>query len=203
MTATRWKLSEALFFLEQLHANIGKEKKGEYYLSAFISSARAVTWSMVHEYCRVDGFAAWWSARGNRPEDKELRDGTNALRIRAEKRGGARTELRYHIPTDIFTPEHLAEIQAALGPGAHQLTVQLRPGELHLDLGHRQLVIPTPNGVGVDRRVDEFPDDHILPVCHRYLEWLAAIVDECEQRFPSVDAEGLKPDARRGAGGDL
>ena len=52
---TKHKLEEAKFFLEQLRANYGKLKKFDYFLSAFISSARSVTWVMRNEYSSVPG----------------------------------------------------------------------------------------------------------------------------------------------------
>jgi hypothetical protein len=137
---------------------------------------------MRYEYCRVDGWNTWFKDRTSRPEDAELLKGTNDLRTRAVHREGARTQVHWILPDDLFTPELLAEIEAAECAG-HTATFYLRPCEVHFDLGPKHLVTPTPNGVRVDRRVGEFPDQQVLPVCHKYLEWLAAIVAECEQRF--------------------
>ncbi len=57
---TQFKLDEARFFLDHLAPNYGKERKFDFFLSAFISAARSVTWVMKAEYADVEGWAAWF-----------------------------------------------------------------------------------------------------------------------------------------------
>jgi hypothetical protein len=82
---TSRKLEEAAFFLGRLAENYGKLKRFDFYLSAFISSARSVLWVMRNEYCGVDGWEDWYQARQPSDEERALLRGTNNLRVRLEK----------------------------------------------------------------------------------------------------------------------
>jgi hypothetical protein len=89
VTKTREKLEEAKFFLEQLEADY-KSARFQYYLSAYISAARSVTWVMRHEYNDVVGWEEWFSKK---PEEPFLKQ-TNALRVQAVKKGSPELHFR-------------------------------------------------------------------------------------------------------------
>ena len=96
MRHTRHKLDEADFFLKKLdehyydHAN--DLSRGEvspptfsYYLSAFVSSTRSVTWVMRHEYNDIPGWREWYDANVPDEEQRVLLKIFNHLRVRSEK----------------------------------------------------------------------------------------------------------------------
>lgn len=59
---TRSKFDEAQFFLERMKESRGTEEF-QYYLSAFLSAARAVTWVLDKEYKNseyADDFVNWY-----------------------------------------------------------------------------------------------------------------------------------------------
>lgn len=56
---TRHKLNEADFFLCELERNYLNYPDFEYFLSAFISSARAVLWIMESEYNSIKAWRTW------------------------------------------------------------------------------------------------------------------------------------------------
>lgn len=87
---TRRKLEEAKFFLDQLRPNYGKEKKFDFYLSAFISAARSITWVMGAEYGDVPGYKDWFDGLQPSEEEERLLKGTNTLRVRTQKQGASR-----------------------------------------------------------------------------------------------------------------
>ena len=77
MSRTRAKLNEARFFLgelertyyeyverlELLSKNNPEPPVCQYYLSAFISSARSVMWVMRSEYQNLGGWEEWYQSR--------------------------------------------------------------------------------------------------------------------------------------------
>jgi hypothetical protein len=74
-----------------------KERKFDFYLSAFVSSARAITWVMKSEYGKVPGWKAWYDARKAAPDEARLLKGTNALRTRLTKQEALRTTARIQL----------------------------------------------------------------------------------------------------------
>lgn len=81
------KLCEAEYFLGQIGAEPRWRMESRYYFSAFVSSARSVTWAMQASLRHVDGFGAWYEGIQRR-----LREQPNAqffveTRNRLEKRG--------------------------------------------------------------------------------------------------------------------
>lgn len=94
---TQKKLREARFFAELLgKANRqpvrNEPEQFEYYLSAFLSAARAVTWVLQHEEKdRYDAWSpAWFNSRS--PEDQTLLKDMITRRNFVQKRGGTQTD---------------------------------------------------------------------------------------------------------------
>jgi hypothetical protein len=88
---------EAEFFLGQLAPNYMKERKFDFFLSAFVGSARAIAWVMKSEYGKVPGWKAWYQSREPTPEEASLLKGTNALRTRLTKQEALRTTERIQL----------------------------------------------------------------------------------------------------------
>lgn len=183
---TQLKLEEALFFLGHLAPNYGKERKFDFYLSAFISAARSVAWVMRAEFHDVDGWEAWFKAYPLSPEEAELLRGTNELRRRTTKIGPPQTMTM--TVERIYAPqEFLDRINAAMAlspEGRVPLHIGGTPGNYYaeLDLGDQILRMPA-EGVVIKRRLDEFPDRHIVDVCRAYYDHLAELVRQCMERF--------------------
>jgi len=69
MGRTRQKLEEAAFFLAKVKEHyfdvLDEEEQARpflYYLSAFVSAARSVTWVMRSEYSALEGWATWYQS---------------------------------------------------------------------------------------------------------------------------------------------
>jgi len=90
------KLEEARFFLERAreHANVSVEQAVaagapaalRYYLSAFFSAARSVTWVMRHEYGACPGWEEWFESKKASEGGRQLLTQTNEARIETVKR---------------------------------------------------------------------------------------------------------------------
>jgi hypothetical protein len=88
---TQLKLDEARFFLDQLAPNYGKERKFHFFLSAFISAARSVTWVMKAEYADVEDWTTWFQSLAPPNKEAALLKGTTEVRNRAQKHSPLQT----------------------------------------------------------------------------------------------------------------
>jgi hypothetical protein len=186
---TELKLEEARFFLEHLKPNYGKEKKFDFYLSAFISAARAVGWVMKAEYVHVEGWQAWRETRPASEEERALIKGTTLLRNRTNKVGPPQTMTttveRIYAPQEFFDIINAA--LAASPDGRVGVHIGGTPGNYYaeFDVGDSVLRMPA-DGVVIKRSLEEFPDRNILEVCQAYYEHLAHLVVECRERFDEI-----------------
>jgi len=184
---TRRKLQEAEFFLGFLKPNYTKEQRFDFYLSAFVSAARSVTWVMRSEYSDTPGWGAWYESRQLDSAEEQLFKGATIVRNRTQKIGALKT-LRGAAITgvylangdevaanNIFKQAAQEGLEAKIGGGSGKYTIEFmiegRPTVLYA------------REVQFDRRLEEFPGKHILDVCKRYYESLAKLVNECEARF--------------------
>jgi len=108
--ATQKKLREARFFAQMLgkvnrQPGCNEPEEFEFYLSGFLSAARAVTFALQYEEKdKYDAwFPAWFNNRG--PEDQALLKDMITHRNSVQKRGGAETDQDWvYIPvTEIRT----------------------------------------------------------------------------------------------------
>lgn len=110
-TRTRQKLDEARFFLRLCEDNRHLHEFN-YYLSACVSAARAVTWIMRAEYVRVDGWEAWYKARTPSKAEERLLRQMGDIRTRSQKSAplDARAALQVNIPPELLTEELRAKM---------------------------------------------------------------------------------------------
>ncbi len=180
MSDTRRKLEEARFFFSKLEEDVA-DAAFCYYLSAFISAARSVTWVMKAENRGNPHWVAWYEGRWPTLSEQEMFRRTNALRVRAVKR---QTPAASGIV--VVTPEPGAftdELQAYFGPErvGERFTVTLAPSdEPHPTVVEdgRVSFICTADAYPV---VDEFPDENVVDACRKYLQRLEALVDESDR----------------------
>lgn len=182
---TRKKHGEAKFFLGLMERNSGSFPDFNYYVSAFISAARSVTWIMRAEYQTKEGWEAWYDAR--QPtivDDKFLKD-ANELRVKSVKSEPVQTNVRVtlDIPPEEVTPE-LREFFRSLQPDqlAQMLLVRTRDVK-NGKLGGRQ-VLAFGEVTKTTMYVDGFPQHDILELGRRYVAELEGLIQECERKFP-------------------
>lgn len=185
--STKRKLEEAEFFLGHLAPNYMKERKFDFFLSAFVSSARAIGWVMKSEYGKVPGWKAWRDSRKPTPEEENLLKGTNALRIRLTKQEALKTTARIQLRSVKLSNANYERVNSIL-QSAPRASVPIQLGgsrgkyHLEIEVAGEKVVLPATE-VYFDRRLTEFPDVNILDLCQRYYESLAKLVRECEERF--------------------
>ena len=184
---TKHKLGEARFFFEQLAPNYGKLKKFDYYLSAFISSARSVLWVMRSEFAEVPGWEEWY--KSHKPDDEEaaLLKGTNAVRIRTEKLGSLQTASTFIVQGITMPKDKLGEFQELMAkakgkPIPMKLAGTSKNCTLEMEVEGNLHVFPATEVI-LKRKLEEFPEREILEVCEKYYDAISAVVHECNEKF--------------------
>ena len=184
---TRRKLQEAEFFLAQLKPNYNKDRKFDFFLSAFISATRSVPWAMRSEYSKVPGWKEWYEARKPAPEEERVLQGTTAVRNRTQKIGALKTLSKVKVAglslpnADQALAKEMLEhamrdgIPAKIGGSSGKFTLEF--------VIEGQPIMLFAESVIFKRQLEEFPDENILDVCKKYYKSIAALVTECEARF--------------------
>jgi hypothetical protein len=188
--ATRLKLEEAKFFFGFLTPNFGKEKKFDFYLSAFLSAARAVLWKLQWEYSDVEGFKDWYKGKKSEVDGEvdRLLKGTGDARNRTHKSAPLRTLKEVNVSGvyvedgDDSEAEKVMQrivsekLPVSIGGSPGKYKIGARVDGKHVSVYVRE--------ARFDRELEEFPGEHIVPLCSRYYDLLAKIVAECEAKFP-------------------
>lgn len=187
--ATERKLREARFFLDRLIAESKRAVRNEpealgFYLSAFLSAARSVTFALQHEEKdRYDAwFPSWFAQRG--VEDQELLNFLKTQRNYAEKRGGADVEFDWEYILVTLLP-----IENRAHP-AYGFTWSGVPGA-------------PPPAVGIPVHSFQSPrgDSEVVPTCQRYVGILAELVQDFVQAHSLTEGglTGAAPDSAAGS----
>jgi hypothetical protein len=185
MGRARQTLDEAAFFLEKVREHyfevLDEEGQGRpflYYLSAFVSAARSVTWVMRSEYGRSAGWESWYQSKQPDLEDKVLLRQFATLRNRSEKADPLRIGVRLHLSLAAEAPGQ-GEPPAMRHPKLQQYRVTIteidppsgEPRSLEASIDALECALP------------ELGDDDVLRCCGRYFDLLNRLVEECESRF--------------------
>lgn len=185
MSHTRRKFDEANFFLQRMGTHFSDHPEFDYYLNAFISSARSVLWVMRTEYHAVDGWENWFSTKQVAADEQELLRKVNDIRVRSVKTQPLETRfvLIVDIPADNVNPE----MKSLLTSGGERFMVAPMKissnGTMSLPDGFPIDEAIVGKSVGFERHLDEFPDENIVNVCTRYLKFLEDVVAECEVSY--------------------
>jgi hypothetical protein len=180
---TKYKLEEAKFFLLALERNWRNFPHVDYFLSAFVSAARSVTWVMRSEYGNKPGWSEWFEAKKPSSDTRQLLKRMNDVRVRATKSTPVktRTTTKVRIPPDQVTEELM---QYLSGGGLGE--VRLMPTdssntEALLMLGDRVL-----GKAKIEEAMHELPEFEgrdAKDVCREYLRELESLCAECEAKF--------------------
>lgn len=187
MRRTRQKLEEAAYFLQRVeeHYFDALEDNGRpliYYVSAFISAARSVTWIMRSEYSRLPGWKTWYDVQRPSTHDLKLLRGFTDARNRSQKMEPLRVEVRLFVsPKTGRTLD--ASGEAPIGSPKlerYRITIQ----EVDPPSGEPRSIEAMLDSI--ECGLPEFGEEDLLRACRRYLDLLSALVQECEQRFDTT-----------------
>jgi hypothetical protein len=187
MWRTRQKLREARFFLNKIqehrYDNLAEQfsdptaaETFSYYLSAFVSAARSVTWIMRSEYGRLPDWETWWRDQAPAaPVEKLLHIFTN-LRNRSQKAEPLRLGHYLRLAGDAGPPVErdpkLPKMHVAITPVGDENEKPIFEGEL----------------LAFTWTVDDFDGADLLDSCRTYLEELEKLAASCETRFGVIAA---------------
>ena len=168
--ATRKKLREAAFFLGQLAtvekviAPYADPEAPDYYLSAFLSAARAVPWTLKME--RTDEWNAWnhhgWF-KDMTEADGKLWDFLVDQRNKVHKQGGP--ELTYTV-----TPVSLIEFMSEMQGG--NVSIHNMPGT------------PPPIFSKIQKTFTAVPGQSLAAACQPLFDLVTRLVDKFERAHP-------------------
>jgi hypothetical protein len=183
MRATQSKYREAEFFLgkldgayyEDVRRMFKKSKKPpvfQYYLSAFLSAARSVTWIMRNEYSKRPGWEEWYREQ-KADENSQLLTLFNQLRIRSEK-------------VEPVLPGRAIRIEGDGGPPIVRDPRMPRFNMTITSADSDSDGIPIMSGEVIEWKwtIDELNGDDLVEACRRYLGLLSTLVADCEAAFP-------------------
>ncbi|SRR6266496_3275265 len=172
---TRYKLAEARFFLTQVEEHYYDElRRGPndptcgFYLSAFVSAARAVAWIMRSEYGAVPGWEEWWQAQTPNEAEAQLMALFSGLRNRSQKFAPLLPSRHLRIDGDIGPP-------VERNPALPRVRVTFTPVGGGESFGGEVLDFTwsLPELEGTDLR----------QACRSYLDTLETLVKECEEKI--------------------
>src|SRR6266581_1230506 len=152
-TRTRFKLEEAKLFLAHLEEHWRHLPQVEFYLSAFVSAARSVTWVM------------------------------NDVRVRSTKSEPVRTRTtaRVTIPPEQVTPEVERLLRPGTDAKVHLEPTDSSNTEAYVVVDGR--VLAKAKLEHAEHEIPEFEGRDAKDVCAEYLHELEALVTECEAKF--------------------
>ncbi|WP_036124854.1 hypothetical protein [Lysinibacillus sphaericus] len=188
MANTRTKLNEAMFFYKLLKENNKVYPDFNYFLNAFLNSARAVTWIMVSEYDKIDGFKEWYKNQKVDDETKILLDDINVLRVQSTKKEPVQANpvAQFNIDENSITDE-VKERLKEINKKKVTITISTddeEPKEGDISIKGRIS--------GIINSVKEFPNEDIINKCEKYIKELDQLVGECEKQFEHLLPQATK-----------
>jgi hypothetical protein len=187
MSKTSEKLNEAKFFLGQVEASAYKYPEFNFYLSAFLSSARSVLWIMKSEYQEVNGWLPWYENREPTLDEQLLLKRINAARIRTEKQAPIKAEYRIEvtIPKENVTDGLQHKLEELIGQEGDLIISEHKGNDGQAPV--QEVNQPGVSFIGKVERVylilDELGDEDILDVIKNYFSLIQKIVLESEEKF--------------------
>lgn len=183
MRDTEYKIDESKFFLEKLKESKDIQPQFNYYLNAFISSARSVLWIMNKEYNKVEGWRSWYDKKAVKKDDAIILKGITDMRNRSLKSTPPRIRKTFYVGNEKENINLNDVLERFAGK-----KISLSIGEPDKEKGTFNYA-ETDNSFEVQGKlsskhtVEEFKDRDILEVCDAYMAWLEEVTSECFELF--------------------
>ena len=182
---SRLKLEETSFFLKKMKDNIDIDPDFDYYLNAFISSARSIKWIINKEYSKDAGWENWNNDLSLKNEEKSFLKLITKLRNISIKEKPLMTNKEYIIPVpeEIDLKEGTPYSVVAVAVPKDQKINEKSENTLKQEL--ESYSISFYSKIEILRTLGD-SDWDILCLCQNYYQWLDNIVSECETRFKRI-----------------
>ena len=176
MQRTIRKLQEAQFFLGRLAQTRGTEEFA-FYLSAFVSAARSITWVFRAECKDLPGWSDWYDQKRPSPDEQHLMKQFNAVRVRSVKvdplEVGLTVEVR--IPPGALTAAARAAFTSNEGNHERCFVSRREDGKVLVSVSGVEAIGDV---YELLLTVGEFPGSDIQRICECYLALLSGVVNE-------------------------
>ena len=164
--ATKMKLQEARFFFGHLERESGPLHSSghfDYFLSAFLSAGRSVTFALQSEDKQsYDHWFPGWKRNDITADDRELLTFMNDQRVESVHGTGAEVEIsNVVVPMQQFMQE-----------------VTHRGWQIYMHSGVPGT--PRPDIIGQTRKFPALKDEDVVAVCRKYLDLLSRLVSDFE-----------------------
>lgn len=191
MIQTHARFEEAKFFYKQMLMN-PTNPEFDYFLNAFLASARSITWVMKNEYGHADGWEEWYEAKVLNEEDRALLKLMSSLRNNSQKVRPVKSSpyLSVTIPAGKIDDALLARIQENVGrQGLLSINTDADGNPTSISA---QLELEGIDGLPIvldgvveqfDRSVHGEESAPIREQCGEYLLMLKELTEECEAAF--------------------
>lgn len=188
MKNTEQKLNESNFFLDKLKQTQGKHPEFDYYLNAYVSSARSVLWIMKSEYNSIPNWQEWYNNKETTPDEDKLLKGIVDMRNRSLKIEPLHTNEIPLICTSTNKIDLYSELHDFLGDGKHKVELNISTYDTKIPKEEEGIKKTTTSitfsgKLSMVESVSEFRTFNIYDKCNEYFEWLKNIVDECIKNF--------------------
>lgn len=195
--ATREKLKEANFFLKKLISSRAQLDSFRYYLSAFLSSSRSVSWIMKSEYGNNPEWKKWW-------QNKQLSDSEYKIfKLFTEARNKSQKSDNYQIGFEVsFTfnpsePINRKRLESFTSNGKKiHVTIEYENDNVEVGMDDKsnvyreknRLMITNAKYLGFEpvfpsKIFNNTHSEKIIESCERYYEILQRLVEECSSLF--------------------
>ncbi len=199
MSQTEARLKEAMFFFKQMLKN-PSNPEFDYFLNAFLTSSRSITWVMRNEFGKVPGWEEWFQAQRVSQEEQELLSLMTSRRNKSQKISPIASKPYFSatIPAENVDDALIERLQSLVGkPGTLSISIDddgkpmMLKAEMTVD-GIEDIPIILEGVVSeFDRTIDnEIASAPVREQCGKYLLIVKNLVDECTKKFPfSTESE--------------
>jgi hypothetical protein len=187
MKSTKLKIEESEYFLSQMKSQNRGSKRFDFYLNAFVSSSRSITWILKSEFSNSEEWQRWYKSKEPSKEEKELLKYLNDLRIQSLKIRPLTTsnEIELTTPKEEVTDELLEKIELLTGKRG---TLIFTTDEAEIEQLKRD---SDPDDLIVMARLDDYRtrvnnldnEIDIVEASEKYINSIKSLVSECEKKF--------------------
>ncbi|PCI52974.1 MAG: hypothetical protein COB36_14035 [Alphaproteobacteria bacterium] len=183
ITRTEYKLEEARFFLKHMEQHWNHVSNVDFYLSAFVSAARSITWIMKAEFGKNTDWSSWYESQKPTAEIDALLAKMTKVRNRSIKSTPLKTQTiaNVHIPLEDLSPEGRRFLtEGALGD------VRLEPFDdtnTIFTVKQGDTILGKARLKAAEHLLPEFGGQDLKNVCREYLTELEELVQKCLAKF--------------------
>lgn len=191
MNYTIDKLNEANFFLNKLKEHKNTFPEFDYFLNAFVSSARAILWIMKYEYNSNNNWENWYANKSTSESEDILLRGITNMRNRSLKQAPLKTKKYPMVNLGSETVDLYEEINKFVNKHGKNKRYNIKIEEID-DIENPGILRDENNliingGLNIYETVEEFKDSNIIDKCEEYFLWLKSLVEECTSLFDNQE----------------